>query len=180
MKKSIIKGRGMVFSVLVILALSALIAIGRPGSQQQEQDPAPATEEDMGKNPWVLNIELGTLANPHYRNARWTGEYLQMTFMSLSPGETIDLEVHNDHDQFIRIEQGEAQVLMGRSRNEMSFVRSVSGDWAIFIPAGYWHEVRNTGKTDLKLYTIYAPGEHPAGTIHETYQQALEQDHEHH
>jgi mannose-6-phosphate isomerase-like protein (cupin superfamily) len=128
--------------------------------------------EDMGKKPWVLDIEEATIANTHYRIAKWSGEYMQMVLMSLSPGEIIDLEVHEDHDQFIRIEQGKARVFMGETKDNLTYEEDVSDDWAIFIPAGYWHQVRNTGNTDLKLYTIYAPSEHPDGTLHETYEKA--------
>lgn len=135
--------------------------------------------EDMGGTPWVLDIEDATIDNSNYRIAKWTGEYMQMVLMSLKPGETIDLEIHKDIDQFIRIEQGEALVLMGKSEDNLTFNKNVSDDWSIFIPAGYWHQVRNTGDADLKLYTIYTPSEHPAGTVHETYDDA-EHHHHHH
>jgi hypothetical protein len=77
-----------------------------PGREIPEDEPSEEQLEDLGKNPWVLNIEQATLANRNYRIARWSGEYMQMVLMSLKPGEVIDLEVHEDHDQFIRIEQG--------------------------------------------------------------------------
>jgi mannose-6-phosphate isomerase-like protein (cupin superfamily) len=143
-----------------------------PGREIPEDEPSEEQLEDLGKNPWVLNIEQATLANRNYRIARWSGEYMQMVLMSLKPGEVIDLEVHEDHDQFIRIEQGTARVRMGKSADELTFEENVSDDWAIFIPAGYWHEVSNTGTDILQLYTIYAPSEHPAGTIHGTYEDA--------
>lgn len=126
-------------------------------------------EKAEGGKPWVLDIEKGTIENENYRKVAWTGRYLQMVFMSLKPGEIIDLEVHNDHDQFIRIEQGEGRIRMGKSKDDLTFDEKVSDDWAIFIPAGYWHKVNNTGDKDLKLYTIYAPPEHAAGLIHKTY-----------
>ena len=102
-----------------------------------------------------------------------------MVLMSLKPGEEIDLEIHRSVDQFIRIEQGEARVRMGKSKDELTFDQRVSDDWAVLIPAGYYHNVRNTGNTELKLYTIYAPPEHPAGTVHKTYREA-QQAHEQH
>ena len=133
---------------------------------------------DMGGSPWVLDIEEATIENTSYRIAKWTGEHFQMVLMSISPGEVIDLEIHKNHDQFIRIEKGEARVLMGKTEDNLDFDKTVSDDWSIFIPAGYWHQVINTGNTDLKLYTIYAPGEHEYGTHHKTYQEAA--DHHHH
>jgi mannose-6-phosphate isomerase-like protein (cupin superfamily) len=99
--------------------------------------------------------------------------------MSLKPGEEIGLELHDDIDQFIRIEQGQGRVVMGKSRAALTFDKEVEGDWAILIPAGYWHNVINTGDVDLKLYSIYAPPEHPAGTVHATFADS-EADHHHH
>ena len=130
--------------------------------------------EDMGGEPWVLNIEEATLTTENYRVANWTGNYLQLVFMSLKPGEMIDLEIHEGTDQFIRIEEGEARVLMGKTEDSLSFDKKVPADWAILIPAGYWHSIENTGNTDLKIYTLYAPPEHQKGTVNKTYQEAKE------
>jgi len=136
--------------------------------------------EDLGGKPWVLDVENATLANDNYRVANWTGQYMQLVFMTLKPGEVIDLEMHDGHDQFIRIEQGEARVLMGETEDNLSFDEMVSDDWAILIPAGYWHKIENVGSTDLKVYTLYGPAEHQMGTIHKTHAEAEEaHDHEH-
>lgn len=169
---------GMLVAAVFLFALSMSIGC----VEQPARETAQAVVEygeDMGTEPWVLDIEGATVANANYRIAMWTGEYMQMVLMSLKPGEIIDLELHESHDQFIRIEQGEARVLMGKTKDDMSFDKNVFDDWAIFIPAGYWHEVRNIGDTDLKLYTLYAPGEHPKGTLHKTYEDAKEHDHDH-
>jgi mannose-6-phosphate isomerase-like protein (cupin superfamily) len=99
--------------------------------------------------------------------------------MSLKPGEEIDLELHRGHDQFIRIEEGHATVYMGKNQEDLDFEKEVADDWVVMIPAGYWHKVINTGMTDLKLYTLYAPAEHKTGTIHETHDEAKAHDHEH-
>ena len=157
----------------------------QPATEDTEAENSERTEtvrtnnEDMGQKPWVLDIEEATIDNHNYREVRWTGDYMQMVLMSLKPGEIIDLELHNDIDQFIRIEQGEARVMMGETQENLTFDETVSDDWAIFIPAGYWHEVRNIGNTELKLYTIYAPSEHPSGIRHETYEEAEEYGHTH-
>jgi mannose-6-phosphate isomerase-like protein (cupin superfamily) len=164
---------------VVVLITMAMGCDQRPATVQEGTMAVNENNGDMGQRPWVLDIEEATIGNDNYRTAKWTGEYMQMVLMSLKPGEIIDLEVHDDHDQFIRIEQGEAVVLMGETRDNLNYERNVSDDWAIFIPAGYWHQVRNTGNADLKLYTIYAPSEHPAGTIQRTYQEAAAQHHDH-
>ena len=94
--------------------------------------------------------------------------------MSINVGDEIGLEVHNNLEQFIRIEQGEDIVMMGDSRNQLDFREKVYDNYAIIIPAGKWHNLINTGCTPLKLYSIYAPPEHPHGTVHETKEDAEE------
>lgn len=126
-----------------------------------------ADVNDYGAQPFVLNIEQETLENDKFRVAKWTGKNLQMTLMSIQPGDDIGLEVHQDHDQFLRIEEGVGFVQMGPSETELDYERNVEDDFAVFVPAGVWHNITNTGDRPLKLYSIYAPSEHPFGTIHE-------------
>lgn len=126
--------------------------------------------EDYGKQPWVIDIEELTKSNEKFRVAKWTGSNLQMTVMAIEPGSEVGLEVHEDHDQFLRIEEGEARVEMGPAEDNLDYVKDAEDDFAIFVPAGTWHNITNTGDGKLKLYSIYAPAEHPAGTIHETYE----------
>lgn len=123
--------------------------------------------QDTGPNPYVVDIEELTLQNEHFRTAAWTGTNLQMTLMTIQPGDDIGLEVHEDHDQFLRIEQGVARVEMGASSDTL-IAWNAEDDYAIFVPAGTWHNVVNTGEQPLKLYSIYSPPEHAHGTVHET------------
>jgi mannose-6-phosphate isomerase-like protein (cupin superfamily) len=110
--------------------------------------------------PYVANIEQETLVNEYFRKEIFTGEHLQITVMSLLPGEDIGSEVHATTDQFLRIEQGTGTAIINGQEYE------VSDDFAITIPAGQEHNVINTGEIPLKLYSIYTPPEHPVGTIH--------------
>jgi mannose-6-phosphate isomerase-like protein (cupin superfamily) len=128
---------------------------------------------------WVGNIEDVTLDNSTFRTVLHTGQHLQLTVMSLAPGEEIGLEAHDDLDQFIRIEQGRARVTMGPSRTEVGQTHHLSDDWAVIIPAGTWHNVLNTGDGELKLYSLYTPPEHPDGTVHATKADADAARHEH-
>lgn len=130
---------------------------------------APDLGKDNGKKPWAVNIEKLTTANDNFRSTMWTGKNLQLTVMSLKPGEEIGLEKHDIGDQFIRVEQGNARVVMGAMKNKMTFDKKVSDDWAILIPSGFWHNIINEGNNALKLYVLYAPPEHPAGTIDKTF-----------
>ncbi len=123
---------------------------------------------DYGPNPFVVNINEATKQNNTYRTALWTGTHLQVTLMSLNVGEDIGLEMHPDVDQFLRVEQGQGIVQMGKSKSNLNFERSIFDDSAIMIPAGTWHNLTNTGNIPLKLYSIYAPPNHPFGTVHPT------------
>ncbi len=134
--------------------------------------------QDQGPNPYVVNIEELTLENENFRTAAWTGSQMQMTLMTIQPGDDIGLEVHDDHDQFLRIEQGLATVLMGDSEEALESW-DAEDDYAIFVPAGKWHNVVNTGDQPLKLYSIYAPSEHEHGTVHATKAEADAAEHDH-
>ncbi|MDO4684391.1 MAG: cupin domain-containing protein [Candidatus Saccharibacteria bacterium] len=135
---------------------------------------------DHGPNPYVVDIEELTMQNDTFRTAAWTGSCMQMTLMSIQPGDDIGLEVHHDHDQFLRVEAGSGLVQMGDSETALDFEETVSDDFAIFVPAGKWHNVTNTGTTPLKLYSIYAPSEHPHGTVHTTKAEADAAEAAHH
>jgi len=124
--------------------------------------------KDYGPEPFVVNITEATKQNNTFRTALWTGNHLQLTLMSIGVGEDIGLEVHPHVDQFLRIEEGQGIVKMGDSKDDLNFLRKVYDDFAIIIPAGKWHNIINTGNKPLKLYSIYAPPNHPHGTIHET------------
>ncbi len=150
----------------VALVGAMLMAVATPSLAK---DPA---RSDNGMKPWVVNLDGLTLENRSFRSTQWTGRSLQMTVMSLKPGEEIGLERHDHGDQFIRVEQGAARVVMGPAKDRLTFDRTVSDGWAILIPGGYWHNVINSGPQPLKVYVIYAPPEHPAGTVHNTAKEA--------
>lgn len=124
--------------------------------------------KDYGPEPFVVNIEQATKLNNTFRTALWTGSYLQLTLMSINVGEDIGLEIHPNLDQFIRIEEGQGLVKMGDRKDNLDFQKKVFDDYAIIIPAGKWHNLINTGNRPLKLYSIYAPPQHPYGTVHNT------------
>lgn len=126
------------------------------------------TTRDAGPRPFVTDIEEATLGNENYRTTLWTGNHLQVTLMSIPPGGDIGLEVHEDHDQFLRVESGRGRVQMGPAEDDLNFDEEVEGDWVVLIPAGSWHNVTNTGAEPLKLYSLYGPPEHPHGAVHPT------------
>jgi mannose-6-phosphate isomerase-like protein (cupin superfamily) len=119
---------------------------------------------------FVDDIEKLTEENTDFRRVLYTGKNMQLVLMSLKQGEEIGEEVHDDRDQFFRVEKGNGEVLIDGKRH------AVKADDAIIVPAGARHNVVNTGREPLQLYTLYAPPEHKDGTIHTTKAQADAQE----
>ena len=57
---------------------------------------------------------------------------------------------------------------MGQSIDALDFEEQIGDNWVVLVPAGMWHNITNVGDTPLKIYSIYAPPEHPHGTEHAT------------
>ncbi|HET9249536.1 MAG TPA: cupin domain-containing protein [Actinomycetota bacterium] len=117
---------------------------------------------------WIGDIERRTQENDTFRTVLFTGEHLQLTVMRLAPGEDIGRELHADRDQFIRIEEGQARIELSAREDRVDEAHDAAEDWAVVVPAGTWHNVINTGAGELKLYSLYAPPEHPDRTVHRT------------
>lgn len=111
---------------------------------------------------FVANIEELTVGNDDFRRVLYTGKYLQLVLMTLKPGEEIGEEVHEDHDQFFRIESGSGEVSIDGKRT------AIKDDDAVIVPAGARHNVINTGDEPLALYTLYGPPDHREGVVHRT------------
>jgi mannose-6-phosphate isomerase-like protein (cupin superfamily) len=128
---------------------------------------------------WVGDIEGATLANETFRTVLFTGAHVQLTVMHLAAGEEIGREAHPDLDQFIRLEAGTARVEFGPDAETITETHELQADWAAIIPAGVWHNVVNTGSDAVKLYSLYAPPEHPPETVHRTKAEADAAEHDH-
>lgn len=111
---------------------------------------------------FVANIEKRTESNDDFRCVIYTGPHVQLVLMTLQAGEDIGEEVHADTDQFFRIEAGTGEVVIDGKTSR------IEGATGIVVPAGARHNVRNTGKEPLRLYTLYAPPHHEDGTVHHT------------
>lgn len=108
------------------------------------------------------DIEKLTTSNGDFRRVLYTGHHLQLVVMTLQPGDEIGSEVHEDRDQFFRIEDGEGVVVIDGKENP------VEDGSAVIVPAGARHNVINRGSAPLKLYTIYAPPEHKDKVVQAT------------
>jgi len=122
---------------------------------------------------YVVDIEKAAKDNDYFRKVLFTAPNSQLVVMCLRPGEDIGMEVHG-LDQFIRIEKGEGKAILDGVEH------SLEDDWAVVIPAGTNHNIINTGKKPMKLYTIYSPPEHEDGTVHKTKEEAVEAEKDHH
>ena len=127
---------------------------------------------DNGPRPNAFDIETETRANDTYRTVAWTGKYLQVTLMSIPPGQSIGLEAHPETDQFLRVDAGQGRCVMGPAEDDLDFTQDVSDGWSIQVPAGAWHDVINTGDEPLQLYAVYAPSHHAQGIVQQTSQDA--------
>lgn len=129
------------FIQLFALAIVAVFTAScvQPSDNATEEMPPAITEvmplnlefRDFGNAPFVFNIEDYTKENETYRTVLWTGQNMQLTVMSLLPGEDIGLEMHSEHDQFIRVEEGEGIVMMGDAEDDLSFKK----EWKMILPS---------------------------------------------
>ena len=122
---------------------------------------------------FIGDIEDRTESNRNFRQVIYTGPNMQLVLMSLLPGEEIGEEVHEHTDQFFRVEEGYGELVMAGREHR------IEADSGIVVPAGMKHNIRNTGKKPLRMYTIYAPPQHPEGTVHETKADADAAEHAH-
>ena len=123
----------------------------------------------LGKpfNP-IINAKKTACLNNFYRKEIWTGEFSQITVMSIAPGGEIGLEFHDDLDQILVVDYGIASVYSGKTKNTVNFNGTANNECAIIIPASTYHNIINEQAYPLKLLSFYAPPKHPVGTIHKT------------
>lgn len=121
---------------------------------------------------YTEDIKKRVLENPHFRTVLHTGQHCQIVAMSIPVGEDIGAETHPDVDQILYFIDGECEVTMNGE------VQNVNQHDIVFVPAGTLHNFKNSGDSDLKLFTVYSPPEHPDGTVHRTKADAQEAEHE--
>ena len=122
----------------------------------------------VADKPLLINVYDTTYSNDFYRKEIWTGDNAQVTVMSIPQGGEIGLEQHENFDQILKIEYGVGSVYFGESKQSVKFIGNANSEYAVFIPAGTWHNVINERNVPLKLFSVYAPPHHPKGTVHKT------------
>jgi mannose-6-phosphate isomerase-like protein (cupin superfamily) len=137
----------------------------------QVNDDAFSSNKGAAMKGYVQDIETIAFKNDEFRRVLYTAKNCQLVVMALKPGEEIGAEVHQ-LDQFFRVEEGSGLAVLDGVRTE------IRGGWAVLVPAGTDHNIINTGKVPMKLYTIYSPPNHRDGVVHHTRQDA-ESDNEH-
>lgn len=120
---------------------------------------------------FVKNIEDLAIKNSEFRQVLYTAKHCQLVIMALDVKASIGAETHQ-LDQFFRVEEGSGTAVLDGVTTE------ISAGFAVLVPAGTQHNIINTGKVQLKLYTLYSPPNHRDGVIHHTRADA-EADNEH-
>lgn len=108
---------------------------------------------------FVQDIEALAIHNDEFRRVLYTATNCQLVLMALKPQEEIGAEVH-ELDQFFRVEAGSGEAVVDGLRTP------ISTGFAVLVPAGARHNIVNTGKEPLRLYTLYAPPNHRDGVVH--------------
>jgi mannose-6-phosphate isomerase-like protein (cupin superfamily) len=114
------------------------------------------------RNYFIVQASQLAKENTNYRKVLYTTEKSELTLMSVPVGDEIPKETHKVVDQVFIIVEGQAEAVVD------SHKVALSPESVLLVPAGTEHTIKNTGSSDLKLFTIYSPAQHPAGTIHKT------------
>lgn len=147
--------------IALILAISAALAGcdrggAAPGDNRWEASVScPETvahkTDAWSTTGYVAGLKAAAVAGNDFRRVLYTGRNLQLVAMTLQPGEHMGAEAHADHDQFFRIEEGVGEVHVN---GQQTPVADGSG---VVVPSGALHDIVNTGKRPLRLFTIYSP-----------------------
>ena len=155
-------------NIRLVKGLAAIVLAGTLAGCGKNMPAAPGATAMKG---YVQNIDSITVKNTDFRRVLYTAKNCQLVVMALKPGEEIGMEAHIP-DQFFRVEAGSGEAVLNGVRT------TISAGFAVLVPGGTQHNIINTGKIPMKLYTIYAPPNHRDGVVHHARQEA-EADNEH-
>lgn len=116
--------------------------------------------EEIKQKGFHIDLENRTKSNEKFRDVLYTTPQMQLVLMSLKPQEDIGIEVHPNTSQFIRVDSGSGEAILGDNRTMLE-----DGD-AIVIPPGVRHNIIASNK-GMKLYVVYSPPNHKRGAEQE-------------
>lgn len=125
-----------------------------------------STTPEYGPEPFIVNIGDAARENTFFHTVLWTGVNLQLVVICINPGGETNTVNHPGVDQFLVAVEGECLIKFGTVSENPDFQETIHEGYAVCIPAGRYHNIINTGDKQLKLYSIYAPSQHPWGTFH--------------
>lgn len=115
-----------------------------------------------GSRAYHADVNALARASSAYRRVLFTGQRTQIVIMSIPPGGDIGEEQHQRVEQILVNVEGEGTAIINGVASPFR-----AGDVMVLVP-GVRHNLVNTGKAPLKLYTIYAPPNHIQGRVHAT------------
>jgi mannose-6-phosphate isomerase-like protein (cupin superfamily) len=127
---------------------------------------------------WAMNIEELTNANTNFLEVIHTGEFSQLTIMSVEPGDDIGNHLHQGIDQLVRVESGSGRLTLGPKHDRVAETHELGKGWAAFIPAGAWHNIINIGSVALKLQLVHSPAKRWRDDVYATRAEAIAADEE--
>ncbi len=137
-------------------------------NSNRDAENTPIFPYDYGPNSLIIDLNKAAQQNDNFRATLWTGTYLQVTLMSIPVHGSIGMEVHTDHDQILRIEEGLGLVQLGESQLTMYGQYLAFTNYVIAVPAGIWHNIINIGNVPLKISSYYAPPNYAWNTVQRT------------
>lgn len=152
----------VLMNILRFGGIFLLLLISMTGCNQDKNN-------TQAKKPYLSNVAKEAINNDNFRKVIYTGEKSQLVLMSLKPGEDIGEETHKNVEQTIFLYSGSGKVVLNGVESPFK-----AGD-ILIITAGTKHNIINTGKTALKIFTVYIPPNHIDGIVHKTKKDA-EQD----
>ncbi len=160
MKSKISLGGSLLIIIIAGIVFTATIIFFPNGSYTKP------VLKTVGQNPKIMsyhtNIIKDTEENANFRRVLFTGTNSQLVVMSIPPGTDVGAETHKFTEQTLFF-------LLGTGEGELDGKKFpiVPGDVVVVVP-GTEHNFTNTGTTDMKIYTVYAPPNHIDGRIHKT------------
>jgi mannose-6-phosphate isomerase-like protein (cupin superfamily) len=113
-----------------------------------------------------IDIVQAARENEAFRREVVTADHSQLVVMTIPVGGEIGEEVHQHVDQILIFVDGDGEAVLEGTRS------SIGPNDLVFVKAGTRHNFVNTGDRPLRLVTVYAPPEHPPGTVHATKEEA--------